>query len=255
MEKRIQVHIPYEMLLERIDEVLRRSINPEIFLDSDTLERTDTSDLKMILKEFGAQDLRVTMHGPYMGLNPGSADELKRLQTVEVYRHALDVASYFRPVSIVMHAGYDQAAFGSDVEHWMNQSLKTWPVVLAEAARLDTTIAAENIFEKNPQTLKLLIETVSSPNLRACLDSGHINIYSEVAPEVWLEELGGLIAELHLHDNNGKTDEHLPLGEGAIDFDAYFEAVRSYCADPIYTIEPHSEEVLERSLEGVRKYL
>jgi sugar phosphate isomerase/epimerase len=255
MNKRIQVHVPYEMLLERIDEALERAINPEVFLNSDILERADPSDLKMIKKEFGARDLRLTMHGPYMGLNPGGADELKRLKTVEVYLHTLDVASYLGPVSIVMHAGYDQALFGSDVEHWMNQSLKTWPVILKEAAKLDITIAAENIFEKNPETLKLLIEGVGSVHLRACLDSGHINLYSEVAPEVWLKELGPLIAELHLHDNNGKVDDHLPLGDGAIDFDSYFKAVKEYCTDPIYTIEPHGEDVLERALEGVRKYL
>ncbi len=255
MNKRIQVHVPYEMLLERIDEALKLGINPEVFLDSDILERTDPSDLMMIKKEFGARGLRLTMHGPYMGLNPGSADELKRLKTVEVYRHTLDAASYLGPVNIVMHAGYDQARFGSDVEHWMNQSLKTWPVILAEAAKLGITIAAENIFEKNPETLKLLIEEVGSVHLRACLDSGHINLYSEVAPEVWLKELGELIAELHLHDNNGKVDEHLPLGDGTIDFGAYFKAVKAYCADPIYTIEPHGEEVFERALEEVRKYL
>ena len=255
MYKRIQVHVPYEMLLERTDEALKLGINPEVFLNSDTLERTDPSDLKMIRKEFGARDLRITMHGPYRGLNPGSADELKRLKTVEVYRHALDAASYLGPVNIVMHAGYDQAMFGGDVGHWMNQSLKTWPVILAEAAKLGITIAAENIFEKNPETLKLLIDTVGSPRLRVCLDSGHINLYSEVTPQVWFKELGPLIAELHLHDNNGKIDDHLPLGDGTIDFDSYFKAIKDYCADPIYTIEPHGEEVLERALEGVQKYL
>ncbi len=256
MDKKIQVHVPYGMLLEKLDDALAYGINPEVFLDSDSLERIDTSDLKLIRKEFNARSLRITMHGPYMGCNPGSADELKRVRTVERYGQALDAASYLGPVSIVLHAGYDEARFHGDAEHWMNQSLKTWPVILKEAARLKIAIAAENIFERTPDTLKLLMEKVRSPWLGVCVDSGHINLYSEVGPEVWFEALGEHVAELHLHDNNGKIDDHLPLGEGSIDFDAYFKAIRTFCEGPIiYTVEPHGEEVMERAIDGVRKYL
>lgn len=256
MDKRIQVHVPYGMLLEKLDDALAYGINPEVFLDSGALERIDPSDLKLIKKEFNARSLRITMHGPYMGCNPGSADELKRARTAECYARALDAASYLGPVSIVLHAGYDAERFHGDVAHWMNQSLKTWSVILKEAARLKITIAAENIFERTPDTLKLLMEKVRSPWLGVCVDSGHINLYSTVGPEVWFETLGEHVTELHLHDNNGKVDDHLPLGDGSIDFDSYFKAVRTFCEGPvIYTVEPHGEEVMERALEKVKRYL
>ena len=66
----------------------------------------------------------------------------------------------------------------------------------------------------------------------------------------WLEELGAYIGQLHLHDNHGRDDDHLPLGHGKIDFKlifAYFTSNR--LPRPIITLEPHQEEDLWPSVD------
>ena len=73
--------------------------------------------------------------------------------------------------------------------------------------------------------------------------------------EDWFITLGPFIKEVHLHDNCGKSDDHLPLGDGEIDFDLFFKLINRYGADPIFTIEPHEVDLLDRSLKACRKHL
>ena len=53
--------------------------------------------------------------------------------------------------------------------------------------------------------------------VRVCLDIGHAH-YSGTPLEAWFDVLGPSIACLHLSDNRGRFDDHLPLGDGGIDW-------------------------------------
>lgn len=253
--KAFQVHVPYIELLARLDRFLDRKINPEVYLDGDALDCASGSDLRMIRDEFKRNSLTVTMHGPYLGINPGSADEAIRLSTEKRYERVFEVAEDLRPRNIVLHAGYHERKFHGDSRHWLDQSMKTWPRFVKEAERVDTIIAAENIFEKTPSTLKALADEINSPSFRVCVDSGHLSVFSSVPIEDWFKELGPYLAEVHLHDNNGVADEHLPLGEGSIDFKTYFNLIERYAPQAVYTIEPHGEDETRRSIEAIKKFL
>jgi sugar phosphate isomerase/epimerase len=254
-EKKIQVHVPYPVLLEKLEDVLEMGINPEVYMDGRFLVEAVPEDLKTIRDEFARRSLRITMHGPYIDMNPGSPDEFQRKRTEERYERVFEVVSDLRPKNVVLHAGYSERRFRGDEGLWLEQSLKTWPRFVKEAERLDTTIAAENIFEKTPDTLKMLVARVDSPNFRVCIDSGHLKIFSKAKMEEWFRELGPFIAEVHIHDNFGKNDDHLPVGEGSIDFESFFRHLKAYSKDPVYTIEPHGDGMIERSLKAVRKYI
>jgi sugar phosphate isomerase/epimerase len=71
----------------------------------------------------------------------------------------------------------------------------------------------------------------------------------------WVEVLGARLMEIHLHDNHGEADEHLPLGQGDIDFASLFSLLEKKKVQPIYTIEPHEIDHLQPSLEALEKYL
>jgi sugar phosphate isomerase/epimerase len=71
----------------------------------------------------------------------------------------------------------------------------------------------------------------------------------------WFEAIGERVVELHIHDNNGRRDEHLPIGDGRIDFKEFFGLVARHSNDPIFTIEPHGEEALQRGLKALEPYL
>jgi len=63
------------------------------------------------------------------------------------------------------------------------------------------------------------------------------------------------MAEIHIHDNHGLTDEHLPPGEGQIDFELLFKLLKRFAPDALWTIEAHSQDRLERAFAAVGRYL
>jgi sugar phosphate isomerase/epimerase len=73
--------------------------------------------------------------------------------------------------------------------------------------------------------------------------------------EEWVDVLGSRLMEIHLHDNHGEADDHLPLGQGNIDFPSLFSLLEKKKIQPTYTIEPHEITHLQPSLKALEKYL
>jgi len=68
----------------------------------------------------------------------------------------------------------------------------------------------------------------------------------------WIDELGGYVKELHLHDNFGQYDEHLPVGDGNFPFHDLF-AMLKHNKKPVITLEPHNEIHLWKTIENLKK--
>lgn len=254
-EKKVQVHVPYPYLLEKIGSITDAGINPEVYMDGFFIEQALPQDLERIQGAFADKGLTITLHGPYMDMNPGSMDEATRLSTVSMYGKVFKAIEHLRPKNVVLHAGYHEKKYKGDYGKWLSQSMKTWPRFVLEAERLGTVIAVENIFEREPSTLKLLMENIRSENFGVCIDAGHMRVFSKVDMEEWFAALGQRIVEVHLHDNHGKHDDHLPLGEGSIDIPRFMSLLKQYAGNPVYTIEPHGEDAMKRAIEAVKRYL
>ena len=67
-----------------------------------------------------------------------------------------------------------------------------------------------------------------------------------------MDGLGFRIGQIHIHDNNGFLDEHLPVGEGNFPFRAFFELIHQEKLKPVITLECHSEKHLWRTLENIK---
>ncbi len=252
---RVQVNIPFHMLKERLADIIAGSINPEIYFDAECLDTLDPGEVLAVAETLKANGLRSSIHGPFMSLNAGAEDERVRQVTEERYNFLLDAIVPLDPVSIVLHAGYDAKIFDGDVATWLSQSMKTWEPIVEQAELRGLVIAAENVFEEEPGPIKKLVASLASPCFGVCLDAGHINLFSKVDMEEWFSELGSSIKEVHLHDNHGQIDDHLPIGEGQIEFPRFFDLLETHSGIPVYTIEPHGEDVLERGLAAVREFV
>ncbi|MBQ9264383.1 MAG: sugar phosphate isomerase/epimerase [Clostridia bacterium] len=65
-----------------------------------------------------------------------------------------------------------------------------------------------------------LYDHISSPRLGFCYDCGHANCYTPGQDP--FARFGDKMVTMHLHDNHGKEDEHLLIGEGSIDLPFVF---------------------------------
>ncbi len=108
------------------------------------------------------------------------------------------------------------------------------------AAEYGITLYTENLnmnlLTQDCETLGRFIDAVGRANLAIVFDVGHCHHTGhEVVPDVIAA--GTRLKHLHLHDNHGKTDEHLPLGEGTIDYAAFARALRTVGYTGLYMME------------------
>jgi sugar phosphate isomerase/epimerase len=251
--KKVQIHMPFHMLRDRyLPMVLRERINPEIGFNHETLDRFHPADYRQIAEILRDTGLTVTIHAPFMDLRPGALDPKIRQVTLDRLRQVFDLAADFRPRSIVCHPSFDGRYYVSTEAQWLENSIATWRSFLPQANELNFLIALENVYETEPRMLKDLINTLASPHIRFCFDTGHFNAFAKTPLKDWIRELGPLTGQLHLHDNHGLTDEHLPLGEGNFPFQELLKKLGEMGQKPILTLEAHSEKHLWRTLENIR---
>ncbi len=255
MNSRLHAHVPYLRLSESLEYILENRINPELFFSAEALDSFICEKMTAQARLLHGTGLATTIHAPFLDLNPGALDGTIRDATRKRFQQLFQAAAILKPRVIVFHPGYDELRYGDSRMAWLKNSIAFWREFLPCAKEIGCIIAVENIFEKEPSTLRGLLEAVDDPSFRHCFDVGHWNMFTTVTMEEWFAELGPYIAELHIHDNHGKADEHLPLGEGLIDFEQLFRLVSRYAPRAVMTIEAHTRERLERALTNVEKYL
>lgn len=255
MHNNIHAHVPYPRLSEQLEYVVTNQINPEVFFSAEALDQIVWEELSAQAQVLHSAGLSTTIHAPFMDLNPGALDPLIREVTRKRFQQVFLAAEQLRPRVIVFHPGYDDLRYGGNRMDWLKNSIAFWMEFIPRAKDVGCIIAIENIFEKETSTLRALLEAINEPCFRHCFDVGHWNMFTTGTLEEWFIELGAFIAESHIHDNNGQADQHLPPGEGQIDFTALFALLKQYAPDAVWTIEAHTIERLERARKALEKHL
>jgi sugar phosphate isomerase/epimerase len=75
-------------------------------------------------------------------------------------------------------------------------------------------------------SLLRLIEHVGRPNFQANFDTGHFSAQRENVP-LALKKLEGKFANIHISDNNPVDTNHLPIGDGSIDWLEFFRVLKT----------------------------
>lgn len=117
-------------------------------------------------------------------------------------------------------------------------------------------LCVENLpFTRNPiskvSEIKRLVRTVDHPRVKACLDTGHANLFSsDIAADVRL--LGDDLATLHVHDNSDLHDDHNLPYCGTLKWDEFLAALGEIGFKGCFNLEtavgvdmpdPHREEM------------
>ncbi len=255
MPSMICAHVPWPRLTEHHEYLLAERINPELYLPADALDTMEWGLLRSFAGELAERGLGCTVHATFMDLNPGSVDRAVRAVTQQRVEQTLEVARVLKPQVIVFHPGYSRLTYGSAVVSWVTNTVLFWRSQLPLIREVGCTVALENIFEEEPSTLRQVLEGINDPAVGHCFDSGHFNMFATVSLQEWFAVLGSRIVESHLHDNHGQADEHLPVGEGEIDFALVTALLEQYAPQAVWTLEAHSKSRLERARKNIQQYL
>ena len=156
----------------------------------------------------------------------------------------LHLASYAPPVRYLSAKPYQlggkrKYAFANQTQVRIPRGFE-WAAVwdaLVESCRACADIAAQHgktvIMEPrvgevvcSVDSLLRLIEHVDRPNFRANFDCGHFSAQRENVV-LALKKLEGKFANIHISDNDPANTEHLPIGDGAIDWPEFFRVLKT----------------------------
>ena len=252
LRAKVRVKAPLSRLLgPGLDLFLERGYSPEVCLESWHLDRLDPTALAGLAGTLGRAGLVPTLHGPFVGLDPGAPDRLDRDLAERYFEAALRAARTLRPVTAVFHGGSLIAVTMDEKARWLDASLPLWTRLARALTDLGCTLAVENVVDGDPEFLLPLVQAVAGEGGGWCFDIGHRQVFGTAGLDRWLEVLGPHLVHLHLHDNFGGRDDHLPLGRGSIDLARVFQGLAGLDTvdEPTATLEVDYRHGVEESLE------
>ncbi len=242
------VNAPFDYLKDNIDSIIDLGIQPEIGLEGDILYTFSLEEFSEVASKLKAASLPCTLHAPFHELSIGALDPFIRKASRNKLRMAFDLIAVFQPQSIVCHLGFEENKHGYKQEKWFSNSLEGWQELLRIAEKNKTPLMLENTYETSPLQLKGILQALDSPYAKFCFDVGHTVTFAKNSWSDWLPELEPWLGQLHLHDNTGDRDTHLPVGQGVFDFEGFVAYLKGTGLSPIMTLEPHNEEDVIPSL-------
>jgi len=156
-------------------------------------------------------------------------ERVRRVEAMDEFKRAIDVAEELPFSRMVLHMGGSRetadprkrdAAF-STLEH-----------LVLHAKHVGVTLCVENTLSEmgQPAYLRSFVDETRLTGLRFNFDIGHANLGEEPQEEriaKAFEPLRELVASVHLHDNHGEKDEHLPPYAGSIDWKSAIPVLQS----------------------------
>ena len=177
------------------------------------------------LSLLGYPDL--TVHGPFLDLNPACFDSLLQEAVLCRFQQAYEAAAALNAKKIIYHSGRYPDIYRDDPS-WTEQMTAFWQRFL-DGKNGGIMVCMENVLDRDPAPLRSVWERVDREDFGICLDIGHVHCFSGLSCRDWIRVLGSSVSHLHLHDNHGSSDQHLALGEGSLPWQEVSESLLAFC--------------------------
>lgn len=196
-----------------------------------------------------------TLHGVFLDICVNSDDPL--IVRVSDYRihQSMNIARSLGVKAVIFHTNHiPNFRLESYRKGWLARNCSYWKMLLAEYPDLE--IYLENMFDEEPELLRLLAEEMKDePRFGVCLDFAHAFL-SNTPLEKWGADLKMYVTHLHLNDNDKDMDTHNPIGAGALPWDLYQNFIESIPEEkrPSVLIEVRGYDDLDASVSYLKQH-
>ncbi len=207
-----------------------------------------------------------SVHLPQLWLDPASLNDTMRRASVGCLRQAIELTEPVEVNSYVLHLwGFSTLQIMQQLEAEQQQVVTLALKVQAERSLAEVCefvdplkVCMENLEAPGFEVILPLVEKFG---VRICLDVGHLAFQDGGELEIF-RQYRARIGEVHLHDARNLTErnprqvrDHLPLGEGEIDFVTFLRELEdSQFAGPVI-LELNRKVDLEKSLIKLQDWL
>jgi len=228
---------PRKNLVEEVEWIGRNKFDfVDLFLEEDEAvpAKIRVEKVKILLQTYG---LGVVGHTAWY-LPIGSPIESLREAAIKEIVGCFEVFSKIGAVFVTVHANWPWRAFSAkEGIEFQAESLRK---LVGEAERHDLKLMYEPIDTPRDSVKNVSTILCEFPELFLNVDVGHANLFGK-KPEQFVRTFHERIAHVHLHDNTGDSDLHLPMGCGVIDWEKTLKALKRYY-DGTITLEVFSRD-------------
>lgn len=249
--------------LHLLDRQLNNVLEELVRLDVKNIELADSGNHSLNpkrvdrLQELRASyELKFSIHAPYADTNLSADDDLIREWILKRIRASIRFASELEAKNLIIHPGWTTAT-----EPFMRG--RSWDLNIRSLRWLQKysgEYGVECLLENVPNPTPYLLVTVDdfrlfdeemTPPLNYCMDLGHAHLQGEIFD--FINSFGSKIKHVHVSDNEGILDQHLPIGEGTVDWESAISALRKSGFDGWVVVE--SYEKMAESLSYLKKLI
>lgn len=193
-----------------------------------------------------------TLHGVFYDMVPFSSDRYIREVSMKRMEGSMKIAQRLGAKGVVFHTNSYPLLSGEVYNNnVINGMVSAMEYLLEQYPDLD--IYLENMFEAETTILVGIAKRLRKyKNFGLCLDYAHACI-TDTPIEEWIQAVAPYVKHLHINDNDRKSDLHLAVGEGRIQWDTFFEYYYRYFTDCSLLIEVTAPENQRKSLEYIMK--
>ena len=179
--------------------------------------------MQKIVNDLHSHGMSIICHLPTFVSTADLTDSIRQASLQEMF-HSLEVAVELGARKVVLHPGHIGGLGVYVIETALEHANNSLAAIIDRAQSLGLDVCLENMFPKcrafvEPADFVEILQQF--PDLKLTLDTGHANIDNPGGRHIleFIEKFGHRIGHLHISDNMGQRDDHIPLGSGIIDFE------------------------------------
>lgn len=188
-------------------------------LDYHDLDKVKTASRR--IREVGL--VPFSLHAPFADhIDITSLDEDTRQRSVQELFKAAEAAAEIGVRHLVLHPGPEREGRPPAEEffHHLERACDSVNAVAGRCKELGLSLLLENMLPHllfgRTQDMMYIMGAVEGRHVGTCLDTGHAHLAGDLSSVI--HKLSCHLRMVHINDNRGDWDEHLPPGEGGVNW-------------------------------------
>lgn len=241
--------------MRMIDSVLKAEIT-HIEIVDEGLHTLNKRRIALLNELAASYDLEYIVHAPFADINIASPSKPLMKAMLKRLRKSITQASDLNCRKWVFHSGLRTGVSMFYPGNDWRQNLRTIQILDAFAKDHELNVVIENMLEPFPFVMKSVEDfkkfySEINEDIGLAFDIGHANLNQQI--DSFVTHLGDKIVHIHAHDNDGKSDQHLGVCWGTIDWKNVARMLRAISYDGIVVIE--SLKNTDESIQKLKELL
>lgn len=215
---------------------------PQMLLDTEFMKEVDD------VLEKNNHSIRC-LEGPIRDIKPEASDTEIREITKKRFLQLIDLAAKNNIKYVMFSSTFDPLVkFDFYTDMWLTNNKSFWEDIIKIAEDKKVICLYCNVWDDSPELLYELFNHIDSEYFRFAMDIGHLNYISKCSIKYWFEKMESFLEYICIHDNYGERDDHLPIGEGIIDFEEIVQYIKKLDRDIDICIQLFDQSDIQKSI-------